>query len=64
MALAHPPSCGGGQGWGVARTEEIIECAIAGSSRRTARPPSSILPHKGGATVFAVKLGAMAFARG
>ena len=44
---APAPSCGGGQGWGVARTEEIIECAIARSSRRTARPPSSVLPHKG-----------------
>ena len=55
------PACGGGHspsegralsrtpyGWGVERTEEIIECAIAGSSRRTARPPSSVLPHQGG----------------
>ena len=60
MALAHPPPiarretgvlpdalCGGGRGWGVGRTKEIVECAAALSSRRTARPPSSILPHKG-----------------
>jgi hypothetical protein len=57
MALAHPPPiarretgvlpnalCGGGQEWGVARIAEIIECAIARLSPRTARPPSSVLP--------------------
>jgi hypothetical protein len=64
MALAHPPPLWGREGVGVARTEEIIERAIARSSRRMARPPSSVLPHKGGATVFAVKRGAMAFALG
>ena len=52
MPLAHPPPiarretgvlpdalCGGGRGWGVARAEEIIECAAALLSRRMARPP-------------------------
>jgi len=43
---APAPSCGGGQGWGVARTVEIGQCAVACLSDRTARPPSSILPHK------------------
>jgi hypothetical protein len=33
-------------GWGVAPTEEIIEYAIAGSSRRAARAPTSVLPHR------------------
>jgi hypothetical protein len=90
LALAHPPRLVGAgiarpgrafsrtpYRWGVARTEEIIECASVGSSRRTARPPSSVLPDRRapeerpsfgralrGATVFAVKRGAMAFARG
>ncbi|HZC95286.1 MAG TPA: DNA polymerase Y family protein, partial [Bradyrhizobium sp.] len=32
---APAPSCGGGQGWGVARTGENIECAAALLSRRT-----------------------------
>jgi len=43
---APAPSCGGGQGWGVARTEEIVEGVAP--VRRTARPPSLFLPHKGG----------------
>jgi protein ImuB len=44
---APAPSCGGGQGWGVARAAKVIECA-APVLRRTARPPSLILPRKGG----------------
>jgi protein ImuB len=44
---APAPSCGGGQGWGVAQAKAIIECA-APVLRGTARPPSLILPHKGG----------------
>src|SRR5579863_4461889 len=47
LAQRPAPSCGGGQGWGVARTEEIVGCATAPLSRRTARPPSLVLPHKG-----------------
>ena len=35
-------------GGGVARTKEIIACAADPLSRRTARPPSFILPRKGG----------------
>jgi protein ImuB len=58
---APAPSCGGGHspsegrafsrtpyGWGVAQTEETIECAAALLSHRTARPPSLFLPQKGG----------------
>src|SRR5580704_2851174 len=45
---APAPSCGGGSGWGVARAGEIIGRAAAPLSRRTVRPPSLILPHKGG----------------
>ena len=44
---AHPPPLVGAGGVGVGRTEEIIEYAIASSSRRAGRPPSSILPHRG-----------------
>src|ERR1700735_1816266 len=44
---APAPSCWGGQGWGVARAEEISECTAALFSCRSARPPSSVLPHKG-----------------
>jgi hypothetical protein len=49
---AHSPSEGRAfsrtpYGWGVAQTDEISECA-ARLSRRTARPPSLFLPHKGG----------------
>jgi len=42
---APAPSCGGGKGWGVARTKEIIAGAAARLSRWTARPPSLFLPH-------------------
>jgi hypothetical protein len=45
---APAPSCGGGLGRGVARTQEIVEFTSAGSSRRTVRPPSLFLPHKRG----------------
>jgi hypothetical protein len=44
MALAHPPSCGAGRGGG-SRGPRRLSNAPAGSSRRTARPPSSVLPH-------------------
>jgi protein ImuB len=45
---APAPSCGGGQGLGVAQTEETTECAAALLLHRVARPPSLFLPHKGG----------------
>src|SRR5580693_8625349 len=59
--LAHPPPHSpskdgrsserpmwGREGWGVARAEEISACTPALLSLRSARPPSSVLPHKGG----------------
>jgi hypothetical protein len=59
-ALAHPaPSCGGHSpssdgrsserpsGWGVARTAQIIECAAARLSRRTAHPLLYLPPQIG-----------------
>ena len=65
MALAPPPPLvGAGRGGGSRGPRRLSNAPLL--ARRVGRPdpPSSILPHKGGATVFAVKLGAMAFARG
>ena len=42
------PPCGGGQGWGVARAFAIGQPPLQSLRFRTVRPPSSVLPHKGG----------------
>ena len=46
-ASAPAPSCGGGPGWGVARTAEVIERAAVRLSHRTARPPPCPPPQGG-----------------
>jgi len=47
-ALAHPPPLVGAGGGGGSRGPRRLSNAPSLALRRTARPPSSVLPHKGG----------------